>query len=222
MIEVKLFDEKGKLENTYKYEYNNNVISSGKIFNEFGKKVYTFENGISNGLVNTQTIKDSINQVVTITKFKRNKNNDIIEILSIYPKDTIEYKYTFDYEYDKKGNWTKKYQFNKEGKIENIIVRNIIYYNDSKISKNENDFIGMWFVVDDTNWFEFRKDKKYDSGYRDKISESDSWEIDTKQQIFTFRANDPDDSRKYKYEFEGNQIIFFTIQGEEKFRLERR
>lgn len=222
LIEVRLFDEKGELENIYKYNYKGNVISNGKILNKAGKIMNTFENDLSNDLLNSQTVKDSINKVVIITKYKRNKNNDLIETLSIYPQDSTEYKYTFDYEYDKKGNWTKQYQFNKEGKIENIIVRNIIYYNESKISKNENDFIGMWFVVDDTDWFEFRKDKKYDSGYRDKISESGNWEIDIKQQILTFRANDPDDSRKYKYEFEGNQLILFTIQGDEKLRLEKR
>lgn len=222
LIEVKLFDKKGEIVNTYRYDYKGDVISHGKILNKLGKTVNTFENDLSNEILNSQTVKDSINQVISITKYKRNKNNDLIETLANYPKDSTKYEYTFDYEYDKKNNWTKQYQFDKEGKIESIIVRNIIYYNDSKVKKDENDFIGMWFVVDDTDWFEFRKDKKYDYGYKDKITESGNWELDIKQQILTFRANDPNDSKKYKYEFEGTQIILFTIQGEEKFRLEKR
>ena len=210
------------MENIYKYDYKGNVISNIKVFNKSGKVKYTFENELRNDLVVSETYKDSSNKVVRITKFKRNKNNDLIETLSIYPQDSTEYKYTFDYEYDKKGNWKKRYQFNEEGKIENIIVRNIIYYDELKDTKNENDFIGLWFEVDDNDWVEFRKDKKYDSGYENKISESGNWEIDIKQQIITLRANDPDDSRKYKYEFEGNQLILFTFQGDERYRLEKR
>lgn len=222
LIEIRLFDEKGELENIYKYDYKKNVISKVKVLNKSGKMLNTFENDYKSGLLNSQTVKDSNNKVIRIEKFKRNKNKDIIEILLIYPQDSTEYKYTFDYEYDKKGNWTKKYIFNKDGKIENILVRDIIYHNESKVPKNENDFIGIWFVIDDNDWIELRKDKKYDFGYREKISESGIWEIDIKQQIITFRANDPDDSRKYKYEFEGNQLILFTIKGDEELRLEKR
>lgn len=222
LVEAKLYDKKGALENTYRYDYRGNVITHGKILNKLGRTVNTFENDLSNELLNSQTVKDSINQVISITKYKRNKNNDLIETLANYPKDSTKYEYTFDYEYDKKNNWTKQYQFDKEGKIESIKVRNIVYYNDLKIVRNENDFIGIWFVVDNNNWFEFRKDKKFDSGSSDKITKSGNWELDIKQQILTLRANEPDDSEKYKYQFEGNQIIFFTINGEEDGRLEKR
>ena len=90
--------------------------------------------------------------------------------------------------------------------------------------KTDKDFTGIWFVVDDNYWIEFRSDKKYDAGYKDRIKETGTWEIDSEQQILTFRADDPDDSRKYKYDFEGYryQMILFTIQGEEKLRLEKR
>ncbi len=222
IAKVKLFDEDGELENIYQYEYSGQDLTSGKIFNKENKLTKTFENKYSNGFVEERIVKDSIKEVSAITKYLRNNNGDIIEEIVSYPKDTSENKYLFGYEYDKMKNWIKQFQFDKEGKIENIIVRKIIYFGDSKESKAENDFIGMWFVIDDNDWIEFREDKKYDFGYKDWIKESGNWEIDTKQQLLTFRANDPDDSRKYKYDFDGYHMVLYTVQGDEKLRLEKR
>jgi len=220
--EVKIFDKDGNLTNFYKYNYSGDVISGGSILNKNAEPTGTFNNEISKGLLIKQTVKDSIGEVTYITSFKRNPNGDVIEQVTIHPKDTSEQKYIFQYEYDDKKNWTKQYQFDKEGKIEDIIVRNIVYYDDSKKTKSEKDFIGMWFVVDDNDWIEFRSDKKYDAGYNDRINESGTWEIDSQQQVLTFRANDPNDSKKYKYAFEGYQMVLFTIQGVEKLKLEKR
>jgi len=169
-----------------------------------------------------QIVKDSLGKITSIRTYERNNQGDISTQKIEYPKDTTEYTYTFQYDYDEKENWLKQYQFDEDGKIDDILVRNIIYYDESKEPKKDKDFIGMWFVVEDNDWIELRIDKKYDSGYKDRIKETGSWEIDSKQQILTFRADDPDDSRKYKYEFEGYQMILFTIQGEEKLRLEKR
>jgi hypothetical protein len=222
LVEVQVFDKDGELSDKYQYNYSGDDISSGKVFNSNGKLNITFKNGYSSGFLNTQIVKDSLDEIKSILTYERNNEGDIINQKIEYPKDTSENVYTFSYDYDDKGNWLKQYQFDKEGKIEDIIVRNIVYYNESKKAKNEKDFIGMWFVIDDNDWIEFRSDKKYDSGYKDRIKETGVWEIDSEQQILTFRADDPDDSRKYKYDFEGYQMILFTIQGEEKLRLEKR
>jgi len=50
-------------------------------------------------------------------------------IESVFTKSGMnsEYKLTFDYEYDKEGNWIKKTQF-YNGEIVVIIMRNITYY----------------------------------------------------------------------------------------------
>lgn len=222
IIELQVFDKDEKLSNKYQYYYSGNDISSARVFNSVGKLYYTFNNEFSNGFLYKQIIKDSIGNIESIWIDERNKEGEIISHKVEYPKDTSEYVYTFKYNYDDKGNWLKQYQFDKDGKIANIIVRNIIYYKESKKAKTEKDFIGMWFVLDDNDWIEFRSDKKYDSGYNDRIKETGIWEIDSEQQILTFRADEPDDSRKYKFDFEGYQIVLFTIQGEEKLRLEKR
>jgi len=221
-VETQVFDEEGVLTDKYKYNYSGSDISDGKIYNSNGSLTITFTNELSGGLLSKQIVKDSLGKITSIRTYERNNQGDISTQKIEYPKDTTEYTYTFQYDYDEKENWLKQYQFDEDGKIDDILVRNIIYYDESKEPKKDKDFIGMWFVVEDNDWIELRIDKKYDSGYKDRIKETGSWEIDSKQQILTFRADDPDDSRKYKYEFEGYQMILFTIQGEEKLRLEKR
>ena len=222
IVEAQVFDKNGKLSFKYEYNYSGVDISGGKVFNSDGSLDMTFQNEFSGGLLNKQIIKDSLEEITSVRYFERNKEGDIVNQKVKYPKDTTEYTYSFQYDYDEKGNWFKKYQFNEEDKINSILVRNIIYYGESNVSKTDKDFIGMWFVVYDNDWIELRSGKKYDAGYKDRIRETGTWEVDSKQQVVTFRANNPDDSRKYKYNFEGDQIILFTIQGEEKLRLEKR
>ena len=222
VIEVEIFERDGKLSNKHQFEYSGNDISSEKIFNSNGNLEFTIKNEFASGFLNKQIIKDSIGEIILIYTFKKNSESDIVVKKVEIPKDTIEYVYTYKYDYDDKGNSIKQYQFDENGKIEDIIVRNIVYYNESDKAKTEKDFIGMWVVLDDNDWIEFRSDKKYDSGYNDRIKKTGIWEIDSEQQILTFRADDPDDSRKYKFDFEGYQMILFSIQGEEKFRLEKR
>lgn len=222
IVAGQVFDEGGKLTKKHQYDYSGADISGGKVFNSDGSLSLTFQNELSGGLLTKQIVKDSLDEIKSISIYKRNKEGDVITHKFKHINDITVYSFSFQYDYDEKGNWLRQYQFDTGDKINDIIVRNIVYYDESKTPKTDNDFIGMWFGVDDNDWIEFRSDKKYDSGYKDRIRETGTWEIDTKQQILTFRADDPDDSRKYKYEFEGYQMILFTIQGEEKLRLEKR
>ena len=59
-------------------------------------------------------------------------------------------------------------------------------------------------------------------GYDSKIWKSGTWESNAKEKVFTLRTDNDDDSRKYKYKFEGSQLIFNTVQGDEQLRLEKR
>jgi hypothetical protein len=125
--EVKEYNEEGTVENIYKYEYAGNDISAGIVLNKSGETVSSFNYEFLNGQICTQTEKNSTGDVWTVTKYKRNSNNDIIETIKSYAKDENEYKPTFEYEYDKQGNWVKQTQF-YEGEIAGIVVRNITYY----------------------------------------------------------------------------------------------
>lgn len=220
--ETQVFDNKGKLKSKYQYAYSGADISGGRVFNSDGGLHVTFQNKLSSGLLTKQIVKDSLEEISSIRIYERNKEGDIITQKIQFPKDTIEYVYTFQYDYDEKGNWLKQYQFDEDGKIDNILVRKIVYYDKSKVPKTDKDFIGMWFVVDDNGWFELHSNKKFDFGKKDKIRETGTWEIDTKQQILTFKGDDPFHSRKFKYDFEGYQMILFSIQGKEELRVEKR
>lgn len=229
IVEVKVFDEDGELESVYKYEYSGKEISVGSIFDKNDNITNSFFNELRNGLLIKQTVNDSIGETIRISRFNRNKNGDVIEQVTQFPKDTSEYKYSFSYEYDEERNWIKQYQFDEEGQIEDIIIRNIVYFGDDKKTYSENDFVGIWFVIssddswfDKDDWLEIQDNKKFDIGYDLKVWKSGTWEINSKEKIFTLRTGKNADSRKYKYKFEGYQLIFSTIQDIEQFRLEKR
>jgi hypothetical protein len=128
IIAVKVFDEDGANENIQKYEYSGNEIIGGTTLNKAGEVVSSFHNEYLNGQLDSQTEKDGNGDIATITKYKRNSHNDVIESIFTNPKMNTEYKLTFDYEYDDKGNWIKQTQL-YNGEIAGIIMRNITYYN---------------------------------------------------------------------------------------------
>lgn len=128
LMEVTTFDKNGVSENVCKYEYTGDDVSDGTTYNAAGEIVSFFHNEYLNGQLYSQTEKDKSGDITVITKYKRNGNNDVIESIFNNPKINGEYKLTFDYEYDKEGNWIKKTQlFN--GKIAGVVMRNITYYN---------------------------------------------------------------------------------------------
>jgi len=128
LIEVKVINADEVTENVYKYEYSGNEVSDGTTLSTSGEIVGSFHNEYSDGQLDSQTKKDNTGNITVITKYKRNTHNDVTE--SIYTNHSLnsEYKLTFDYEYDSKGNWIKQTQL-YNGKIVAIIMRNITYYN---------------------------------------------------------------------------------------------
>lgn len=225
IIREEYFDEDGELYSETKYTYDGDNIDT-RFYKRKGTKTWSIlEYEYSSGKITRQVLKDSNDLALRIYSFERNKYGDPIKESTEIPKDTGEatvYFDTYEYEYDEKGNWIKKLHFRENGDIDKIHLRNIVYFEESEKEKTDNDFVGMWYVIDDNDWIELRSDKKFDSGYNDRIKVTGNWEIDSKQKILTFRADDPDDSRKYKYEFEGLELILFTINGKEDMRLEKR
>ncbi|MGS2727893.1 hypothetical protein ACU8DI_14885 [Psychroserpens sp. BH13MA-6] len=222
ITKVEVYDGDGEKTNIYNYEYSGHNISNGYVQNDKGKTTLIFKNVWNKGQLVKQEVKDSLGDLDYLDQYERNDFNDVILYTYSNPKDSIKNTYKYDYEYDEKNNWIKKYDFDKNGKIDNIIIRNIVYFDDSKKSRTVDDFIGMWFEVDEKEWIEFRKDKKYDSGYNSRIKESGTWEIDFDAKLITFRAKEPDDSKKYRFGFEGYQMVLFAMDGKEKMRLEKR
>jgi antitoxin component YwqK of YwqJK toxin-antitoxin module len=122
-----IYNENGKIETTLKYLNAGNEISEEITLNSNGEVLRSVQNEFLNGHLISQTEKDSSGNVRSISKFKRNENNDIIEYIVLIIKDNQEIKFAYDYEYDSTGNWIKQTRF-YSGQIESIVVRNIVYH----------------------------------------------------------------------------------------------
>jgi hypothetical protein len=124
---VKIYDQNGKIESTLIYTYSGNEISEEKTLNSDGEVVSIVQKEFLTGQLVSQIEKDNNGKVISISKFRRNDNNDIIECLFTITKDDKEYKLIYEYEYDTAGNWIKQTKF-YESQIVNIVVRNIEYF----------------------------------------------------------------------------------------------
>jgi hypothetical protein len=123
---VKIYNENGKIESILNYVYSGDAISEEKTLNGNGEVVSTVQKESLNGQVVSQTQKDNHGNIINVSKFKRNANNDVIECLFTETKDNVEYKITYEYDYDTAGNWIKQTKF-YDGQIVNIVIRNIEY-----------------------------------------------------------------------------------------------
>jgi hypothetical protein len=124
----KIYNENGINETTLDYEYTGDEISEEKTLNNTGEVISSVKNEFINGQLVSQTEKDNNGEVKSITRYKRNDNNDIVEYLISVPKDNKEYLIKYEYEYDSEGNWVKQTQL-YNGQIVSIILRNIEYFN---------------------------------------------------------------------------------------------
>jgi hypothetical protein len=124
---VKTLDENGKIESILKYTYSGNEISEERTFNGNGEIVSVVQKEFLNGQVVSQTEKDNSSNVVSVSRFKRNAGNDVVECLFQVTKENQEYKFTYEYEYDNAGNWIKQTKL-YDGQIVNIVIRNIEYF----------------------------------------------------------------------------------------------
>jgi hypothetical protein len=124
---VKIYNENGIIETTLDYVYSGDEISEEKTLNNNGELVSSVQKEFLNGQLVSQTEKDNNGNVQTISKFKRNASNDVVECLIVIPKNNKEYKFTYEYEYDSAGNWIKQTRFYDE-QIEIIVLRNIEYF----------------------------------------------------------------------------------------------
>jgi hypothetical protein len=129
LLEVKIYNEYGESGNVNHYEYSGDELLGGKVLNDKGDLISSFQNKYAGGQIDTLIERDMNGEVSTITKYFRNKDQDVIASTVYYPKIKEEIKVMFEYEFDRAGNWTRQTQrFN--GDIVQIIIRNISYYND--------------------------------------------------------------------------------------------
>lgn len=128
VVEVRVFNSDGYRERSYTLKYTEDLISEEQTLNDLGIPVSSVSSVYSEGQLVSQTEKDADGNVITVSRFKRNRNNDVTEYLIEFPNEKRESRFTFEYEYDEAGNWAKQTQF-FEGNIMSVVLRNITYFN---------------------------------------------------------------------------------------------
>lgn len=124
---LKIYDENKTIVKSFEYKYSGNDICETKTLDSDGSVTGAVINDFVDGELVSQTEKDGNGTVKTISKFIRNSNNDVTEYVISVPQDNSEYKFLFEYEYDEAGNWIRQTQY-YDGRIVNIVIRNITYY----------------------------------------------------------------------------------------------
>jgi hypothetical protein len=125
---VRVLNRDGYMGKSYTYKYTGDLISEELEQNDLGNLLSSVSYVYSEGQLVSQTEKDADGNVVTVSRFKRNSNNDVIEYLISIPKENRISKFIFEYEYDDAGNWIKQTQY-YDGNIISVVLRNILYYN---------------------------------------------------------------------------------------------
>jgi hypothetical protein len=123
----KIYNESGTIEATLNYLYSGDEIAEEKTLNSKGEIVSFFLKEYNNGQLVSQTEKNGNGEILSVSRFIRNENNDIIERIVFVSRDNTEYKFKYEYVYDNTGNWIQQTRL-YNGQIENIVIRNIEYF----------------------------------------------------------------------------------------------
>ena len=91
----------------------------------------TIKNEFSGGFLSKQITKDSLGQIFAIHTYESNNEGDVSNEKLEYTQDSTKHIKSFKYDYDEKGNWLKRYEFDEDGKIYEITIRDINYFDES-------------------------------------------------------------------------------------------
>lgn len=112
---------------TYKYnsKHLQEEVSSWTDKDSLVSRIHTtyFED---NNIKKTESY-NSANILVSITSYKYDKEGNLSEMIELLPDNTIRKKNTYNYQYDKQGNWTSLFGY-INNKIETIMTRKLEYY----------------------------------------------------------------------------------------------
>ncbi len=211
------------------YQIGGSIGKVLMIFNEKGNLIYKTSGISGSGLGkffydkddNLTHIKVYVNYELEVYYMENDgsKSWRMLDMIAL-GKDFDEYSTNknYEYEYDDRNNWIKRYKFNEAGEIDVITLREIKYYGEVL---NKKDFEEYWYDANEKTSFVFKNEEfYYGLGLLGQPKGYGTWELDTEQNIVTLNDNLQDEIQKYKYHFEGYQLVLSTLQGKEKFRLE--
>ncbi|MBB6461785.1 hypothetical protein [Flammeovirga kamogawensis] len=223
VVETATYNSEGEIDYTEFKTYNKGDLSNVRRVDTVGKVLSTSDYIRKDGEVIMVTVKDSLDKIKVIKRYERNDKGELVKQTTEKPQNKNTSIVNFKYDYDAKGNWIRKYIFDKNYEIDNIQVRYITYSND--LNDKKINLIGKWFVFGTKEeWFIFNKDNTVTVGRGEKgNSFSGLWEVDKEKQIITIKeSTDKADELVLHYTVEG-ALIKLEYQNLEKIMfLERR
>jgi hypothetical protein len=223
IIKTQQYDSDGKIKETYKLIYNSSDRTiKGKLLNNEGKLETSWENEWDDDLLIMQLIFNGHGKLQSKSYFEYNENGDIRQTKFTTASDSITDIIKIIYDYDNEYNWIKKSTYDKEGKIDAIVTRRIVYFGGAGSNLNDKKIIGIWQEIGENDWIEFKKDGTYDKGYNDKIRDFGIWEMNDEQNILTLKSEDKDRSKKYSYSYDEDKLILSTIDGSDRIEYIKR
>lgn len=131
-----MYDSEGYLEERIKrvYDANKNIISLITGNENKVNEINTYSYDEKGNPIEWTIIQDD--ELITNYTYIYDLKGNVIEGNSFYKDGTLREKFTYKYDYDQKGNWTKKITYNELSEQKIIEERKIVYYGDL----DENDY----------------------------------------------------------------------------------
>lgn len=223
VVETVFYNEKGEVKYSHIKEYKEGEISRVKEENSDGKVVKINEYEWDDSQLISIIYKDLDGQVSKIIKYERNSFGDVIKKETESPKNEINDIVLFEYDYDHKGNWIKKYHFSQEQDLENVSIRNIFYSEDENINVTKEDIVGEWFMFGTLGEkFVFKKDNSFLLGSKKNTEIKGTWSYDARKKLLTLIPQEKEKNIMFGCSLKGGLLHFYNEEIGEILKLEKR
>ncbi len=114
---------------TYTYDENGNLIKENCVYNNKEHSIITYKYNEKGNVIEKKFWCDYYKEINKTIRFDYDENGNIVtELYASYEGDKIYSIYTYQYKYDKKGNWTECIKY-KIGEPDKVLKRTYKYFN---------------------------------------------------------------------------------------------
>ncbi|MBD0401835.1 hypothetical protein [Flammeovirga sp. EKP202] len=156
-------------------------------------------------------------------KYELNSAGDITKRVEENFQDGKSKVNHFEYDYDQKGNWVKKYHFSQNKQLLQVSVRNIIYLEDEKKPITQNTIHGEWFVFGTkADKLVLNDDYTFSLGKKETSEVTGSWSLNTKKHQLILKQTNKENEIVFDCSLKGKMLYLQSKDIEELLQLERR
>lgn len=218
--EVEEYNSEGELETRLKYAYGGGRLTSiDRIVGD--RRIPAFTYIFSGDKLSKQTEYDTLGNVRYVYTYAYNDRGDVSAYNSLEEDGEIGYTIAYDYEYDDRGSWIKRYETNA-GEMEHITLRNILYRDELEKDWSEEGLSGTWYAVESNDWIILNPDGTYDMGYRATTDDRGLWRAAEEEGILTIESDESESAEELIYNFDEFGNLVLLSEGGENQSFERR